>query len=628
MAKKVMELKGEEKLSDSLLASSFGDCMRRALELFGMFGLSGAPQFIGVYKAYTSMILEMCKQVKLHLVNANHYDTLYKLVALFCQVHEDTHISTFGDILTALLDSILVSNATRTGFFPALNDLMNPLDNGALWFQENEVDFNRVAVSLLLFGFKHATVGHLFAPHAEEWISLFFKLLAVTWPTLQAKFSYRTLLEACAQNTFRFSVTSTGTNRDCIQQLARFCQAHLFNTHPLIHNIALDLWCIIIDNTSQALTSDIPHQLASVVLHIFNRFFSPTSNPTPISLTALQALNPIRLKLRSILYRVLTCIAPRYRSNIDTNLADHIPLFQVLKCDDAEIGDGDLFLLDVLPLAFMAVNQRYEELVRLIFGMLPRGILEKDTQPSARTLLCLRALHNIFSQMGVTWSGPTKASLSVYVNAVLSSLKSASQRESIDGEALSIFLDIQSLPTLKDTVPWKRHIFAVTDSLHFLPTVAKIAFVQFIAKYIATASSEEVYDLNNHLSQIFNIFLADQEWIVAAEALVAYFAIFKKCSFSVEHEKGAKKIFEYYNSPTEVPVAMKAQSHLVSFSKDPNTAHILDSVELLRSHLLRYAEERVDNSTEGQHLIQEFLKTTERLKELEASLAIANGTVL
>lgn len=623
VARQILNSEEGQKMPSSRLAPSYQYCMALMLELIGRYGLSSSSLLMDTYKEFFQLFGDMCSRVRLDAVPAPVYDVMYLLVVVFSAIHEETGKEPFKQHLTQLLDAIIDCNVAGSQF---LSELKSMVDVPPVWFSDNGIDAKRVICSMLLFGLKHSGKLHSLAPYAADWISALFPLLVSCWPSIQREYQYPSLLESLAEITFKFSMAPSGVNMDCLRKIVSACQEHLFSSHPVLHNLSLDLWCVVLQNSSTAATKDVPRQLSALALHIVNRYFPSlsASSSRPLSSTMLYTLNPIRLKLKSILFRALACVPEHSRPEIDGALSG-TPLFRILNVQgEPTLGDGDLFLLSVLPLSLMPRNSRYDHVLSLLVEMLSLTATLKTDDGVARNWLCMRAIHSLLGDSKETW---TSATLGTLYRLATQTFQNAARGEFVDGNFMACFFDIFSLPPLRERLTWKKLLLDLGAKFHLFPNIAKIALVQYISASAVSCAYSELEQIAEPLTDIFNTFCMDSDWIVAAEAIVAFYPLSKKISLDIENKDRIQELFETYLQAEEKPVPLntKQSKCLDALAVTPD---LTDALDTFKAQMLRFAEERIGSSTEDQSLLQELLKTAQRLRTLESSIAASNSTIL
>jgi hypothetical protein len=620
---------GKHKTDKVLVSKTFGPFVNGMNEEIADVGVNGSFLLCQKRANYIAAYYALWNHVKMESIHNSLWDSIFLNFMLTCHVCDKSsgRATSLMAIPPMIFKSIMSFPSMADRFFMFLKQIQSGDSYpNSEWLAAERISPHELLWSFLTFGIDQIPNPTLLKPYVKEITNLIFDSMPFYWDGNDGNdLAYPTLLEIICKNLFKISIDSSQSTTggdDGFKTISSICQTHLYNPHPLVHNIALDLWCIIIKTSSITVTKSIPEHLGMLLQHVIKNYSS-------IDLSTLHGLNHIRLRTKSILFRVLSSLPEYFRPNIDTSL-ENIPLFQVLNCNHVELGDGDLFLLDILPLSLMSWNARYSFILNQIMGMLPKQSLKIEA--NVRLVLCLRAACHLIQQCHDKLSIDSLSATQRTINNMLTTLKNMTSMKDFAelGDVLALIFDI--IISIKEHVEiqWRMIIINFSDQIGLLSSVAKVAFAQFLSKCIEKATVDQFHDVEMAMKKSFNQLIEDSDWLVSSESILAYFSFRNRFNLDLKLEKDVARLNNeeeaLYPSINTNPQTIR-EILLSSVSCPNNAQSVMDALISFKIAMLRFAEQQ-SAQRQNPSLIQELTRTNARLAQLESTIVNNNPNVL
>lgn len=520
--------------------------------------------------------------------------------------------SIFGSICASIVDGIAQSRRMREILWDELNELRRGIHEYSSYLVESEIPVLPLIWAFLTHSLKYASNAEQL--DAKKWIELIFDILPEQWPLLPLE-AYASILEKITFVVFRLSHSSSNnpiptTLAECFEIL----QKHFFSPHPLLYRLSVDLLCIIIKCTTPSATTKFARSWGALLRHFVTKHYQSTSN---LTLEYVCSLNETRTRLCTVTHRFWSVLSTQARPEIDEELKN-FPLFKALEGETAELQDADLVLIDLIPWRYTQSNPLRSLVVKQLHAM-----LAKSSSHPARSLLVLRAIYRLTSDLISELTFDVISQTERTVTRHLTNMKNSTSKEAFDGESIALILDTLDAIRSRVQISWKLTIANLSDSASTMEPIAQIALLQFVTSCLCDPElMPEAKDIvQSSVSRLFERLMADTEWTVASEAIISFFAVSRFHSIKISNSYDAKDIIETFSSTAAQDVAPPPATHqkLQIACQETSQNQLMDSLVQFKANLLRFAatSQAQNNPTAFKQLID----MSSRLAQLESSIS-------
>jgi hypothetical protein len=634
---------------------------RRSLSLMGAYSLKGAGLLHDTYpKFYESFDLVMKSCANLGNLFEDRWECPMINFCALSQLHMSLNIETLGSIASRLLNTML-AGMDKEKVLACIDDI-----------GDGNVDNRNVCVDLrttfpllkafgLLNGLQIANKEH-FHPIFIPWTERLFASLPLLWEHLSVEESYEDTLEEIARALLGNCQAATATiskKAESLQRISSLCHAHLFNPHPFVASLAIDLWCILIKNSSAHAIKQLPSELESLVNHFIQTYYftkpaySPTSssrgNATSSVLEApsifgpslnsatmipdiahLHALHGIHTRLKSILYRVASILPNSSISELDDSFKSY-NCFKILNFErNQELFDRDCVLLDLLPLHFLKDHALYNDVMFALVGRLNK-LQGSATSPKCTPslLLTYRAILKLTTDKIQTLKSNSLSELVKIINIAMKASSMATIDDENFGDLLAVMLDICLSVRSTVQLTWKSQVSSLLPKLPQLNSAAKMAYIHYIlgnVLYDLSNAGPNPKDFTPTLRSSFESLLHDSDWLVCSEAIITYYTLSSKFTIYIELSEDLKSLTDFpEDGGSHFALSAAAYQLILQSGQVSDENSFAQSLSNFKRSIFDLAERmKVSGRSE---IFDQLSQLNARLKQLESTIADSNDFI-
>lgn len=644
-------------LTEAVISPFFSTFTTSLISLFTRRGykhaattFDGLGSFCQACEAFFSVLIERHKQMP-SCVNPSIMFLLGVLVTNeFKEEVKSSHRQLYRNIVTVLFavenDLIAYLAATAAGNTSA-ND----------WLKNEAPDADPEA---LVANFALRAPGMLLKPEFGVFrlvglIQLVFEHAPYLFSQITMQNKYLVLLRSLSNSVMAVLIAPDASQENATQivpALVQLCFSYLFSPHPFIANLSLDLLCLLIRSTSSTYQSDFRQTLSALIEHILDLHL-PAGQ---FSMAHLRASDPVLVRLRSILHRIITSMADFLRRGLFEELFPRSTLNRLLSHENVTLTDRDFAYVAIWPHAYW--NERYNIVLSQLISTIRRcsSSLQSSSQSLSSTeaskssndiaqligttretekrgsgasseaelTLALKAAAHLVSMLSSHLLPATVKELAALVQQLISS--AVYSTATLNSEIFANYLNLVVVCSNHAPLQWQHLISKFSVRMNKCQPIAKIAFVQFLTAGLAeTAPSAEISSL---VTPIFNMLLDDPHWFVTVEAICAYCAVAKRHDLPLKSKEDWKQDFgpnAVASFKQNLSLSRSVQQLLLESVQDFSTQLFLNKLTSFRKDLLQLAEATKTDSTAGQSsskdaILLEIARSYEKLYQLEASL--------
>lgn len=612
----------KRKVDATTMQKHFAELLTRVVEWFGTVSLAGAVSEFDSYEAFLKVFQMIVRVGKFDSIDQS--PVIFTLAMLFTHVSASSDIECYKELAGAIMNGMIGSLVLRDTILDQVSDCRTGNHTYSTWMAEQNIDETMLAWTFMTRALQYASFGTQLNPN--KWMRLLFEMLPERWTFIQKTTAYTSLLELFAQTSFKLMLdTRGGAKPTSVHSVSEICQSFLFAPHPLLSHLSLDLWCLIIRSSSNEATIAISPSLGLLAKHFVQTHFS-SSVVSPMTLESLKGLHNTRVTLKSIIRRVLESLPMYHRPEFDSKLKK-LPLFLLLEGGPTELEVADLVLIDIIPWDLMSVDRTGSapRLAAQLIAEIQRN-QSLRLEPSIRSLLVLRALHRVYMDIGAQFSSDTHMTILRAVTALITNIKNSTVPMSLDGDSLAAIIDLLSMSRILFNSNWKSPFINLSDKISTMPSVAKVALVQFISACYSdpNTNKSDIDGITASVGSVFDLLLADREWTVASEAAVAYFICSNRGPVKLSKPSTVKDLVSSYSSEGSMEPSPETVLQLLRVAMtDSSHTTLLDSLISFKMSLNRFGSTL--HSQKDSSILQELAQVNDRLTRLEGSLAVSKG---